>query len=270
MRKIGIANGFNACITALTIALSFQFIAPFYNILDSWKLLAGVWGVVALIICLLFYFWGKHLPNNTTAKSDQKRSNNLRKALNYRMIRTCILTITFIFPVYVSVNSYYPNYLHEVLSFDLTTAGSLTGAMSISGMLGGLLGGWIASRTTRIRSVVIVALTLMACVFFGMTNLQNYIGLMLCISFCGMSYTFINSFCITHIMRLPNITPYIASAGIALMNAFGSMISVFVPSVYQLLTAQLGLQFTMQILIVMFIPAVIGGSMLKKRVEQEQ
>lgn len=59
--RLGFANGLNACITSLTVAFSFQLIAPLYEILGSWKLEAGIGGTLSLCACMLFYGWGRSL-----------------------------------------------------------------------------------------------------------------------------------------------------------------------------------------------------------------
>jgi len=146
--RLGIANGLNVCIASVSITLAYQFIVPIFERIQSWKMEALIWGIVSFIVVVLIALWqrfygapspskGADLPKTAVQPnvSTAKQQNNLRLALEFSAVRKFILMFSSMILIYVSVNSYYPNYLHKILNFSLARAASMTGLVAIAGMV---------------------------------------------------------------------------------------------------------------------------------------
>ncbi|MFF8999719.1 MFS transporter [Streptomyces achromogenes] len=77
-----------------------------------------------------------------------------------RLLRPFLLSLGFATAsgTIVAVVSLFPTYLHEVLHVPTSVAGTLTGAVSLTGTIGGFLSGWLLSRGVPVRRLFTGAL----------------------------------------------------------------------------------------------------------------
>ena len=259
-KQIGMINGINACITSLSISLSYQIIVPVFTRLNSWRLEAILWSICSCIVAALVLLLVPNKErNNSTESCRYLQTNNLAAAWQFQIIQNFVLMIGSLLLLYVSINSYYPNYLHQVLDFPLAVASSMTGLIAISGVAGSMLMGFAVSRLKHPKKAILVLFVVLSLSFLGMTMLQANIGLTCAICGFGASYFAINSLCVTCVMRIPGITPFVASAGISMMSACGSLLALIIPTVQQFLTAQLGAQTAFLLLGSLLLPALWGA-----------
>ena len=261
-KRLGLMNSVNTCITSLTISLAYLIIVPAYTSLGSWRTEAALWSVCNIIVAVLVLLWrGKRKNVVETEKCEEKQPNNLRAAWRFRSIRCFVLMCGSISLLYVCINSYYPNYLHQVLGFPIATASSMAGTIAIAGVVGSLLMGVVVTKIKRPQITIFIMLMVLSLAFGGMVSLRSYMGLMGAICCFGASYFALNSLCFTCVMHLQGITPFTASAGIALMTACGSLFAIFVPNVQQFLYDCFGLQGAFVIFGALLLPAFLGTAL---------
>lgn len=222
-----------------------------------------LFGSGAVCVAGFFFLWNK-ISNCGHMIGTGKKELVLRGALQYLEIRKFLLIVSTLMLVYVSVNSYYPNYLHQTKHFSLEDAGSLAGLISIAGMAGSLLAGGLAHRIRYPKRFLFGLVLLFCSGFFGMVFLAPGVPLIAATCCFGAAYLAISSFSTTMIMRLPDIKPLEASAGVSLMNACGSLVAIAVPSVQQFFIDKVGMKGAMLAFAVLFVPSIAGMLSLPK------
>lgn len=259
-KQIGVINGINTCIANLSISLAYQYIVPIYEITGSWRKEAILIGICSIVCAILFALWGIKSKNKINiAKSIGRKSNNVYEAWQHPTIRKFILVVSSIILVNVCINSYYPNYLHETVGFSLDEASNLTGIISFAGIFSSLGTGFIIHKINHQKRFLVIMLNILAGSFALMMYLRSYCVLMVAICIFGVVYYIVSTFCATIVMRLEEIDPLVASAGVSCMNAYGSLLALLVPAINQFLVKKWGVQNALALFLVLFIPAILGG-----------
>lgn len=266
--RLGLVNSINTCLGNLTVTLAYSLLVPMYEGLNSWHLEAGLLAGLSLAAAVVLALWGREFPGKTVSADTQSRSNAVIQSMGYTTVRALAMTMGSTLLIYVSVNSYYPNYLHEGVSFSLETASAMTGLIAISGMVGGLIMGAVLPRIRKPRAVFLGLLATFGLGFAGMMNLRDRWSIVAVLCCYGASYNAMSTLAMTKIMQLPGIDPYTASAGISMMNALGSLLALFVPALQQMLALQMGLKGALFSFAAFLLPAFAGLLLLPANMEE--
>ena len=257
--QLGIVNGLNLCINALSISLGYALIAPIYELLgNSWRAETMVLVLLCVGTMVLFLLW--YVPAKkrlSVVREEQRKAGIVRNALGFPLIRKMILMYAFIMPVYITFSSYYPNYLHEILHYTLEGAGNLVSIMSVSGMVGSLLMGSAFQAVHSPKRVFLLLFVLFCLGFVGMVLLHGTLGLIVAISMFGGSYNALLTMCCTIVMTQEGILPLVGSAGASMLGVIGSLISVFSPTAVQFLSEQIQLSGALLAFGMLLLPACL-------------
>ncbi len=268
--RLGLANSINLCAGSLTITLAYALLVPIYRAAGSWHMESGLLAVFCLVTALLFLLWGKRFePVPVEAPRGEKpAANALPTAMGYHLVRNLAVIMGSILLIYVSVNSYFPNYLHHEVGFSLERASTMTGVIPIAGMVGSLIMGVAVSRVRQPKLVFLALLSAFAVGFVLIMNLQSFGGILCAICVYGACYNAMNTIAITKIMQLPNIDPYAAGAGVSMMNAFGSLIALAVPTIQQALMVQVGMKWALFSFAAFLLPAFVMALIMEKEMSR--
>ena len=259
--RLGLGNSMNACISSLSVALAYRVIVPVYQRIGSWKIEAGALAVLSMATAIVIFLWDRGLRRPASKKTQK---NNLLEALRYPVVHKFIAIYGSLNLLYISLSSYFPNYLSQVAGYSLEEASSLAGMISLAGIAGSMSMGLIADRGKKRKPVILLLVALAFAGFCGMMSLRVKWALICAILCYGGSYFALNAFCITSVMRINGITVFISSAAVSLMAAFGNQLALFIPNLQQILADNMGLQFAVASLGVLFLPAGIGGILLPR------
>lgn len=256
--QLGFINGLNSCINALSISLGYALIVPIYTLLgDSWKAVTLLLSAASVVTMALFLLW--FLPAKSrlaAAVGTEKQTGVVRGALSYPLVRRLIVLYACIMPVYITLSSYYPNYLHEVLHYSLEASGNLVSAMNIAGMAGCLLLGSVLHLIHRRRALYLGLFGLYCLGFAGMVTLRSELPLVIAICLFGGAYNALNAMCCTAVMTQAGIPPLVGSAGATMFAVCGSLLNLASPTVLQALTERFHLDGALIAFGLLLIPAL--------------
>lgn len=256
-RQYGMVNSINNALNSFSLMLAFVVIEPFGNILGSWRKELVLWSGISLVCSVLFYIWGRKDGNNTTRHpvSGVKIAESLARAIKYKEVKYFAAAMVGGMWVYTSLSSYLPVFLTEFYSLPTQSAGAITSMMPLAGMIGGILAGFLYGKTV---SKKVLAGGLMLLTLAGASGVALFMpGFLqyLCIALVGFGFNGWVTTAMTTVMRLPDMTPSVASGSIAVMSGTSSLVAFFIPYVFDLLQKSIGMASTFLLFSLFLIPA---------------
>ena len=240
-----VMNTMNGLFPYLGTLISFGLLLPMYNLFDnSWKLALGIWGIIGLVVAMLWIgFMNKELNKKiNNSYTEPAHEKNIYQSL-WKQKEIKLLSITFIcdYICYSYVVVVLPTLLIEANGMSETDAGLWSAiSFSIVGILGGILGG-IAMKTTGKRRFIIIWGQILK--FIGLVIVSLSAGHSTTLLILGFSlFGFGDGFWLPALYTIPteleDMTPAKVGAAFSVISTCGFICGFIAPVVGGYLTDQ--------------------------------
>lgn len=215
-------NTLNGMFPFIGTVISFALMLPLSNLLGSWKIAMGIWGVVllALFVVWCLFIRAGDVPQGAEVVLPEKGIyGNLWRRKNIKLLCLVFVMDFFCYSFLVVV---LPTLIAEGGGMDPSVANLCAAlAFPLVGLVGSVLGGAVMSRTGRRKSILIVGQLLK---FIGVCVLVFTVTFSVPLALVGTAIYGIGNgmwmpVLFTMSMELPDMTPSRSGAAFALFNA---------------------------------------------------
>jgi predicted MFS family arabinose efflux permease len=194
----------------------------------GWRQALMMIGLVPLIFFFAWAFLGKEAPAGVTLPSKPAPFRELFSILRHRSTLLLGLLLMGVYGQNIAMNSWLPVFYNKVLGFPLTTAGFFVSLISLFGILGALLVGYLPVRIGLRRPFLIIPGMLLISVSFAAFATANEAIILCSAALFGLLIRIYAPTSMTLPMEFKGITPEQAGMSLAVafsMGNFGSFVA---------------------------------------------
>lgn len=241
--KMNTLNGFFPFIGTL---VSFSLVAPIQaRTAGGWQLALGLWGIIALVIMLLWIILvpEKKLPNLADAADDSAAEKGVYGNL-FRRKTIILLIVCFAldFTCYSYISTIFPTLIAEAGGMSEELAGILASiAFPGIGLIGALLGGFAVTKIGKRKQAILVGLafSLVGCMIASLGAQRSVYFVLIGVALFGLGngYWLPSLYCIP--CELEDMTAARVGTAFALFSGIGFAFGFFSPIIGGLITDKL-------------------------------
>ena len=276
-KQRGMASSVVQATNTLTNVLTQKMTVPMFLLLEqNWHNQMLIWGLSALVIAVVFFvadrkpeaFFKEY--NAQLAQQDasaqgtpaqQESGSSLRKALKYRAVWSAIISFTGATWLYTVFMTYLPTILKTSYGMDATEASSITSLINMAGTLACLACGLLLGRIKNFKLFNVIFMILLPLGGVGAMLVKPGIALNFFVIIIGIAWFCNVPLINTAVMTTKGMTPSIFAAATALWTVLGSVLSMFIPSLFDKLQQVYGMQNAVLFLCLGGVVA-IGGALI--------
>lgn len=232
-------NTLNGMFPFIGTVISFALMLPLSSLLGSWKIAMGVWGVVLLILMVVWVtcIRAADIPRSAAVELPEKGIyRNLWKRKNIKLLCLVFVMDFFCYSFMVVV---LPTLIAEGGGMDPAVANLCAAlAFPLVGLVGSVMGGVIMSKTGRRKPILIIGQILK---FAGVCTLVSTVSFSVPLAMAGTAIYGIGNgmwmpVLFTMSMELEGMTPSRSGAAFALFNACAFLSGFVSPTIGGALT----------------------------------
>lgn len=214
----------------------------------SWRACYMLVGCLSAVLVAGWLIWGTDIPQQ------QLNSNPCRNAkTSGGLFRTITNKDIWILTVYHSlatlctnvITNYLPSYLQVVRNCEAEQAASWSGIISLAGIIGTMIGGFLSTATGRRRPVVISGTVLSLLSMAGLIIFKQPLAIVTCIALFGFAARYRIPATTSVSAEIKKNDPSFSAAAYALMYGVGSVIGIAAPPILSVTTKMFGMQQAM-------------------------
>lgn len=239
-------NGVRCTCDILGSGVAYYVILPIFHALsDNWQATFGVFGVVFAAIFVLYLAF---IPVNDAEKQEmamkaaakargEKGANSVGLIKAAKSKQIWILVLSLIGPqwIYNCYTTYVPAFLEMERGFTPESASSITGFMSVAGMIAGITLGGMSTALGRRRIMTWPTILLMLLGGIGIVFLHDTVMLSISCAFMGFGLTGFMTAYTTIPSELPGADNDFYAGGVALIYGIAFMLTYITPVLYEAL-----------------------------------
>lgn len=237
-RHLPLVNGLNISFFTIGIGLATFITAPISDLI-GWQNTLGILGGT-LAVGFVAWVLLARLPDSDRTETDTITFSQMWIAIRSKVAILLGLGDGAVLALYVALTTWLPTYYNEVFDMSLNKAGFIVGLVSISGLAGTLLGGFLSTRTGVRRPFFIASGVLAGLSGFGTFALNNEVLIYVSVVTVGFACFFYLPVFLTVPMEMEGIAPRQVAVMWATMFAIGSAVSIVSPITVGLMTDQMG------------------------------
>jgi predicted MFS family arabinose efflux permease len=241
----------NLITSSIGLAVSYSIAGPVIKLVGSWRAVFGVYGAGIFVVALLWTFFGKANPVTEAALEEQrkrakqgaiKQQSSIIRAFKEKQFVLVMIIGIFATIVNAAVSSFLPTYLTTNRGFELTLATTIAGIMSIAGIIGALLGGFLSAQTGRRKPIMIISLVIYAAAVCMLSLFNSPAALITASSLVSIGFYLIYPSQSSLIIETPQpFDPTILGAAFAMTSGVGQIASLAASPLFSALSSALGM-----------------------------
>lgn len=216
-----------------TIFLAYALALPLVGWLGGfWRNVFCVMAAASAVFLILWILFGKinadYAPETAV---DTKRGAAILIALKRGDIWLIALYVGMLTFAISAINTYLPIYLETIRGYDVQTASTYAGFVSLAQIVGGMLAGIVTSALGMRKPVFLTGSILGLASILVMYNTSGKYGLIAMLVAYGFFSTIYSPVMQTVATELKDVTSELASAAYSMMFGLGSLLSFFAPMI---------------------------------------
>jgi cyanate permease len=267
-------NSYNFAINSVGMMLGYYITVPLYNSLGSWKALLLLWSGCAMVIGIAFWLierkqFSRCAEQVTQTKGESPANpklSSLRIAVKNKVVWCITLSMAGFLWLYTCYNTYLPSVLMEVRNLTAEHASAITGTISTASLFGCVFCILAFRKLEHKKTSMLVFSILLVIGAFGIMLVTSKLMLQISAFLIGFSYSCWIPITTTYLMEVAGGDGRLYGAIIAIASGTGSVFSVLIPSVFDLLHKTYGMRSAMLIFSSLSILVIFGVSILPKSI----
>lgn len=273
----GLCNSLIQGTNALANTLTYSMSVPIFMALNqSWSNQMGMWGGVLAVLAVIFFvadqgpkkFFATYGPELAGARPvaagnapAPESGSSLKKAMGIREMRAAAVAFTGATWLYTLFMTYLSTVLQTVHGMTPAEAGSNTSLISSAGVVACVLCGLFIGRLKNYRLPMLLLTVLLLVSGVSAMLVPPGFALKLSVILLGVSWFCFVPVVNTATMGLPGVTPKVFAAGSAMRTLSGNVLSMLIPTLFDLLQKNMGMQKAVLVLSLVGVFAIVGSLM---------
>lgn len=224
-KELPLINGLNVSSTSVGNTVALFATVPIASLL-SWRAPLTIYGVIALIGAVLWFFLGRErqtVPVAQDTKREPVAALGTRDVFKLKAIWYLALSMVGPFCLSMAISSWLPTYYNEEFGIPLVQASSITALFTVAGIpaciLGGLLPMWLGRR----KPFLIIPGALIGFAGLGTFIINNPLLNISCVILFGICVQIYMPSIFTITMELPGMSARTVALALAVGTAMGDI-----------------------------------------------